>query len=73
MDGARGASPVIETSAEVVDTALEMPAGPTTELLPEGEIETTTPLLWTIMGFSLRTDLRGWTLLSILRLRRAQV
>ena len=36
---------VIETTAEVVDIALEMPAGsPTTELLPESGTETTTPL-----------------------------
>jgi len=67
VDDARGAS------AKVIDTAPEMPAGPfTKELLPEGGIEATTPLLRTMLGFSLCTNLRGWTLLSTLRLRRAQ-
>ena len=42
MDGARRALPVTETTAEVVDTASEMPVGPsTTELLLEGGTETT--------------------------------
>jgi len=35
VDGVRGASPVIETTAEVADTTLEMPVvPPTTEFAP---------------------------------------
>ena len=44
VDGVQGALSVIETAAQVVDTALEVPAGPfTAELLPKSGIETTMP------------------------------
>jgi len=44
VGSSRGASPVIETTAEVADTASEMPVRPpTTELLPESGTEKTAP------------------------------
>ena len=73
MDGARGASPVIATTKEVANTTLKMPLGPsTTELLSKDGIEAMTPLLWMTLGFSLHIGLRGWTVLSILKLQRVQ-
>jgi len=44
IDGVRGASPITKTTAEVVNTASEMPVGPpTTELLPKSGTETIAP------------------------------
>ena len=67
--GARGTSLALEAVEEIMGTTSAVPAGlSTTALLPEDRTEAVMPLLRKSLCLSLAMELRGWTLLGILRL-----